>query len=108
MASALLIVAVVLQGAAVVYGIFLLSRRQAVGAWVFLLGAMLSMFAWRIVVVLPIEPPAYFNPLIAIWGSTCMVVAMGLFGREVALRDRGHALPSAAADGSQREVAAQH
>ena len=49
---------------------------------------MLSMFAWRVVVVLPIEPPAYFNPLIAIWGSTCMVVAMGLFGREVALRRR--------------------
>jgi signal transduction histidine kinase/ActR/RegA family two-component response regulator len=91
LASALLIVAVVLQGSAVVYGICLLSRRQAVGAWFFLLGAMLSMFAWRVVVVLPIEPPAYFNPLIAIWGSTCMVVAMGLFGREVALRRRAEA-----------------
>src|SRR5688572_550137 len=88
MANALLIVAVVLQGSAVAYGIYLLSRRQAVGAWLFLLGAMLSMFAWRVVVVLPIEPPAYFNPVIAIWGSTCMVVAMGLFGREVALRRR--------------------
>lgn len=89
MANALLIVAVVLQGVAVAYGIYLLSRRQgAVGAWLFLLGAMLSMFAWRVVVVLPIDPPAYFNPLIAIWGSTCIVVAMGLFGREVALRRR--------------------
>jgi signal transduction histidine kinase/CheY-like chemotaxis protein len=88
LANALLIVAVVLQGVAVAYGIYLLSRRQAVGAWLFLLGAMLSMFAWRVVVVLPVEPPAYFNPLIAIWGSTCMVVAMGLFGREVSLRRR--------------------
>jgi signal transduction histidine kinase/CheY-like chemotaxis protein len=90
--SALLIVAVVLQGLAVAYGIYLLSRRRgAVAAWLFLLGAMLSMFAWRVVVVLPIEPPVYFNPLIAIWGSTCMVVAMGLFGREVALRRRAEA-----------------
>jgi signal transduction histidine kinase/CheY-like chemotaxis protein len=89
LASALLVIAVVLQGLAVVYGVYLLSRRQgALGAWLFLLGAMLSMFAWRIVVVLPIEPPDYFNPLIAIWGSTCIVVAMALFGREVALRRR--------------------
>jgi len=89
LANALLIVAVVLQGLAVAFGIYLLSRRQgAVGAWLFLLGAMLSMFAWRVVVVLPIEPPDYFNPLIAIWGSTCMVFAMGLFGREVAARRR--------------------
>ena len=89
MANVLLVVAVILQGAAVAYGVYLLTRRQgAVGAWLFLLGAMLSMFAWRLVVVLPVEPPAYFNPVIAIWGSTCMVVAMALFGREVALRRR--------------------
>jgi signal transduction histidine kinase/CheY-like chemotaxis protein len=89
LANVLLVVAVILQGAAVAYGVYLVTRRQgAVGAWLCLLGAMLSMFAWRLVVVLPIEPPAYFNPVIAIWGSTCMVVAMALFGREVALRRR--------------------
>jgi hypothetical protein len=79
LAGALLVLAAVLQGLAVAYGVYLLSRRQgALGAWLFLLGAMLSMFAWRVVVVLPIEPPTYFNPLIAIWGSTCIVVAMAL------------------------------
>jgi signal transduction histidine kinase/ActR/RegA family two-component response regulator len=91
-ANTLLILAVVLQGCAVAYGVFLLSRRQgAVGAWLFLLGAMLSMFVWRIVVVIPVVPPSYFNPLIAIWGSTCMVAAMFLFGREVARRSRAEA-----------------
>lgn len=85
----LLLLAALLQGAAVVYGCVLLRRRRgAAGAWSFLLGAMLSMLAWRIVVVLRIHPPGFFNPMIAIWGSTCMVIAMFLFGREVARRER--------------------
>jgi signal transduction histidine kinase/CheY-like chemotaxis protein len=89
MAHALLIVAVVLQAIAVAYGLYLLGRRQgAAGAWLFLLGAMCSMLVWRIVTLAGIEPPAFFNPLIAIWGSTCMLAAMALFGREVATRKR--------------------
>lgn len=83
----LLTVAAVLQGAAVVYGTVLLTRRRgATAAWSFLLGAMLSMFVWRVVVLMGIEPPAFFTPLIAIWGSSCMVAAMFFFGREVARR----------------------
>ncbi|MBY0277771.1 response regulator [Candidatus Binatia bacterium] len=85
----LLLLAAILQGAAVVYGCVLLRRRRgAAGAWLFLLGAMLSMLAWRIVVVTRVHPPDFFNPTIAIWGSTCMVIAMFLFGREVARRER--------------------
>jgi hypothetical protein len=50
--TALLIVAAVLQVLAVVYGVFLLSRREgAAGAWLFLLGAMCSMLVWRIVIL---------------------------------------------------------
>jgi signal transduction histidine kinase/ActR/RegA family two-component response regulator len=80
---------VALQGVAVVYGLLLLSRRRgAFGAWLFLLGAMTSMLVWRVVVLFHVEPPAFFNPLIAIWGSTCMLAAMFLFGREVARRAR--------------------
>ena len=87
--SFLLLVAALLQFLAVAYGVFLLSRRQgATRAWLFLLGGMLSMLVWRVVVVTGIEPPPFFNPLIAIWGSSCMVVAMFLFGREVSLRRR--------------------
>jgi signal transduction histidine kinase/CheY-like chemotaxis protein len=83
----LLVTAAILQAVAVVYGLWLLSRREgAAGAWLFLLGAMLSMLAWRLVTLAGVEPPAFFNPLIAIWGSTCMVGAMSLFGREVARR----------------------
>ena len=83
----LLIVAAGMQIVAVAYGIALLSRRQgATGAWLFLLGAMLSMLTWRLFVVTGYEPPSFFNPLIAIWGSTCMFAAMFLFGREVRQR----------------------
>jgi signal transduction histidine kinase/CheY-like chemotaxis protein len=89
MANALLIVAVVLQAIAVVYGLYLLGRRQgATGAWLCLLGAMMSMLVWRVVTLAGISPPPFFNPLIAIWGSTCMLAAMALFGREVAARQR--------------------
>jgi signal transduction histidine kinase/CheY-like chemotaxis protein len=78
---------VILQAIAVGYGIFLLGRRQGAAAgWLFLLGAMTSMLAWRVFVMLGIQPPPYFNPAIAIWGSTCMVAAMYFFGREVARR----------------------
>jgi signal transduction histidine kinase len=87
-----LILAAALQGLAVAYGIHLLTRRRgAAGAWLFLLGAMLSMLVWRVVVLTGIQPPAFFNPAIAIWGSTCMVAAMYLFGREVARRERAEA-----------------
>ena len=92
MANAFLAVAAVLQGLAVGYGVVLASRRKgATAAWSFLLGAMLSMFVWRLVVLTRIQPPPFFNPLIAIWGSTCMVGAMFFFGREVALRKRAEA-----------------
>jgi signal transduction histidine kinase/CheY-like chemotaxis protein len=83
----LLIVAAGMQLIAVIYGIALLSRRQgATGAWLCLLGAMLSMLAWRLFVVTGYSPPSFFNPLIAIWGSTFMFAAMFLFGREVLQR----------------------
>jgi signal transduction histidine kinase/ActR/RegA family two-component response regulator len=86
--DALYILAVALQGLAVAYGVLLLERRRgAAGAWLFLLGAMIGMLVWRVVMLTEIEPPAYFNPSIAIWGSTCMVVAMFLFGREVVRRE---------------------
>jgi signal transduction histidine kinase/CheY-like chemotaxis protein len=80
---------VALQALAVVYGLVLATRRRgAVGAWSCLLAAMASMLVWRVVMLLRVEPPAFFNPLIAIWGSTCMLAAMFLFGREVARRER--------------------
>jgi signal transduction histidine kinase/ActR/RegA family two-component response regulator len=85
----LLLIAALLQCGAVGYGIYLLTRRRgAMGAWLFLLGAMLSMLVWRVMVVTNVIPPPFFNPLIAIWGSTCMVGAMFLFGREVQARKR--------------------
>lgn len=89
MIPALFVIATALQALAVAYGVLLLLRRPgAAGAWLFLLGAMLSMLVWRVVVMLGIHPPQFFNPTIAIWGSTCIVVAMFLFGREVARRER--------------------
>ena len=89
MVSALLGFAALLQAGAVIYGVYLLTRRRsATGAWLFLLGAMTSMLAWRVMVVTHVTPPPFFNPLIAIWGSTCMVGAMFLFGREVEARQR--------------------
>jgi signal transduction histidine kinase/ActR/RegA family two-component response regulator len=87
LAYQLLVVAALLQVVAVAYGLILLGRRQGAAAgWLFLLAAMGSMLAWRIVVVIQAQPPSWFNPVIAIWGSTCMLAAMFFFGREVTLR----------------------
>ena len=100
MIPTLLIFAAILQALAVAYGLVLLYRRNgAASAWLSLLGAMMSMLAWRVVVAMEIEAPVYFNPLIAIWGSTCMFGAMFLFGREVGRRqhieqERDHLLTS--------------
>jgi signal transduction histidine kinase/ActR/RegA family two-component response regulator len=92
MVESLLIVAAVLQCIALVYGLYLLGRRKgAAGAWACLIGGMSSMLVWRLVMVSGVTPPAFFNPLIAIWGSTFMVAAMFLFGREVAARQRAEA-----------------
>lgn len=92
MGYTLLLFAAVLQAIAVVYGVVLLRRRQGAPAgWLFLLGAMASMLAWRIYVVVGIEAPPFFNPLIAVWGSTCMLAAMYFFGREGALRVKAEA-----------------
>jgi signal transduction histidine kinase len=108
MAQSLLVFAAVLQALAVAYGIVLLGRRQGAAAgWLFLLGAMGSMLAWRIFVVIGIEPPPYFNPAIAIWGSTCMVAAMYFFGQEVTRRRKAEAERDAllASERAAREVA---
>jgi signal transduction histidine kinase/CheY-like chemotaxis protein len=89
MVESLLLIAASLQCIAVVYGVYLLSRRKgAAGAWLCLIGGMSSMLVWRVVMVSGVTPPSFFNPLIAIWGSTFMVAAMFLFGREVAARQR--------------------
>lgn len=89
MLNSLLLLAAGLQALAVAYALWLLTRRRAAaGAWLCLLGAMLSMLVWRLVIVVGISPPPFFNPAIAIWGSTCMFAAMFLFGREVARRER--------------------
>jgi len=91
-AYSLLLFAALLQAMAVGYGILLLRRRQGAAAgWLFLLGAMASMLAWRVFVVIGVDTPPFFNPLIAIWGSTCMVAAMYFFGREGALRVKAEA-----------------
>lgn len=82
-----LLIAALIQGFAVAYGILLLHRsRGARAAWLFLLAAMTSMLTWRIVVLTEATPPPYFNPMIAIWGSSCMLAAMFFFGREVVRR----------------------
>ena len=87
--QALLVLATMLQVVAVVYGaVLMMGPRGARGAWFFLIGAMLSMLAWRIFVTTGLQPPGFFNPAIALWGSTCMLVAMVLFAREVARRER--------------------
>jgi signal transduction histidine kinase/CheY-like chemotaxis protein len=107
-AHLLLIFAALLQTLAVVYGIVLLRRRQGAAAgWLFLLGAMASMLAWRVFVVLGIKAPPYFNPSIAIWGSTCMVAAMYFFGREGELRVKAEAERDAllASERAARETA---
>ena len=110
MAQSLLVFAAVLQALAVAYGIVLLGRRQGAAAgWLFLLGAMGSMLAWRIFMVIGIQAPPYFNPAIAIWGSTCMVAAMYFFGQEVTRRRRAEAERDAllASERAAREVAEQ-
>ncbi|MEQ1502937.1 MAG: HAMP domain-containing sensor histidine kinase [Myxococcota bacterium] len=92
MVDVFLLIAVLLQGVAVVYGVVLAARRQgAPWAWLFLVGAMLSMLTWRVVMATGAHPPAYFTPLIALWGSSTMFVAMWLFDREIARRMRAEA-----------------
>lgn len=92
MVRMLLVVAAAMQTLAVAYALFLLTRRRgATAAWLCLLGGMLSMLAWRLFMVSGYAVPAYFNPLIAIWGSTFMLAAMFLFGREVSARRRAEA-----------------
>ena len=92
MTRTLLILATGLQAIAVGYGVFLVSRRRgATWAWLFLLGAMLSMLVWRGFVMTGTELPGFFNPLIAVWGSSCMLAAMLFFAREVARRERAEA-----------------
>jgi signal transduction histidine kinase/ActR/RegA family two-component response regulator len=87
--QSLLYAAAAMQALAVVYGLILLRRRRgAAGAWLWLLGAMLSMLTWRVAVVGEMEPSPFFTYTIAIWGSTCMLLAMFFFGREVARRER--------------------
>jgi signal transduction histidine kinase/CheY-like chemotaxis protein len=84
--------AAIVQAIAVGYGLLLLRRQiTAAVAWLWLLGGMMSMLTWRIVVLADADPPAYFNPVIGIWGSTCMCAAMFFFGREIERRRRAEA-----------------
>jgi len=88
----LLIVATALQVAAVVYCTLLLRRhRNAAAAWLFLLGALVTMLIWRVVMATGASPGLLFNTSIAIGGSVCAVLAMFFFGREVARRERAEA-----------------
>ena len=88
----LLVIAAALQVAAVVYCALLLRRhRNAAAAWLYLLGALLSMLVWRLVMTTGATPGPAFNTSIAIWGSVCAVLAMFFFGREVARRERAEA-----------------
>jgi signal transduction histidine kinase/ActR/RegA family two-component response regulator len=113
MVGFLLIVSAVLQCVAVAYAIYLILKRQgATGAWLCLLGGLASMLVWRLVIVSGVTPPQFFNPLIAIWGSTFMVAAMFMFGREVTARKRAESerdalLASERAARAQAERAAQ-
>lgn len=110
---AVLVLATALQSIAVAYAVVLLSRRRGgFGAWFFLLGGMLSMLVWRVFVTLDSAPPVFLNPLIGMWGSVCMLVAMVLFAREIARRERAEAerdqlLASERAARSQAERAAR-
>lgn len=109
----LLLVAAALQVAAVVYGGLLLRRhRNAPTAWLFLLGALLSMLVWRVVMTTGITPGLLFNTAIAIWGSVCALLAMFFFGREVARRERAeierdHLLTSERAARAEAEQASR-
>ena len=88
----LLIIATTLQVIAVGYCLLLLRKhRIAAVAWLYLLGAMLSMLLWRVVVTTGVTPGVTFNTIIAIWGSVCAVLAMFHFGLEVARRERAEA-----------------
>ena len=98
--------AIVLQALAILYAIYLMKRRQGLAAWLWLLGSMLSMMTWRIVVATGVTPPAFFNPLIAIWGSTCLCVGMFYFGLEIARRERAEAERDALLE-SERAARAQ-
>ena len=90
-AQSLIYLATILQVLAVVYACYLMRRRGGVAAWLWLIGSMLSMLTWRVVILLRIQPPPFFNPLIAIWGSTCLFFGMFFFGREIARRERAEA-----------------
>lgn len=81
-------IATVLQGVAVLYAVYLARRRQALAAWVWLIGGMLSMFTWRLVNLLQIQTAESFNPTIAMWGSICLFASMFYFGREVRRREK--------------------
>jgi CheY-like chemotaxis protein len=85
--SALLWIGVLLQGLAVAYGLYLLSRREgAVGAWLFLLSAMFSMLAWRIVVMVEDEDDvrAALTRLLEQMGARVTALSSGV-GIEAAL-----------------------
>lgn len=83
----LFISATVFQALAVVYAVYLARRRAGRTAWLWLLGAMLSMLTWRVVHMFGVIPPYYFNPAIAMWGSLCMMMSMFFFATEVARRE---------------------
>lgn len=85
----LLLTAVGLQIAAVIYCALLLRRhRRAAAPWLCLLGVLLSMLVWRMVMTTGVTPSPVFNTSIAIWGSVCALLGMFFFGREVARRQR--------------------
>ncbi len=85
----LLYIATSLQVVAIAYCVLLLRRHHiAARAWLWLLGAMISMLVWRVVVTTGVTPGPVFNTVIAIWGSVCVVLAMFFFGREVARREQ--------------------
>lgn len=65
-----------------------MRRRAGRAAWAWLLGSMFSMLTWRVVLLLNLSPPFYFNHTIAIWGSTCLFISMFLFGREIRRREQ--------------------
>jgi len=73
---------------AVAYALYLMRRRAGRAAWAWLMGSMFSMLTWRLVYLLNLTPPFFFNPAIAIWGSTCLFVSMFLFGREITRREQ--------------------
>lgn len=92
MSQWVMVLATLLQGLAMVYGVLLIGARRGGGkAWLFLLAAMSSMLAWRVVVMTGLQPTAAFNAAIGLWGSTTMLAAMMFFSREIAHRERAEA-----------------